>query len=151
MFALDFVRERLDLAQKLGATPIDAAVDPAETVRQATHGRGADCALEAVGHPSASRLAFDVVRPGGTIAACGVHTEAHFAFSPGEAYDKNLTYRAGRCPVRSHIEQAFDIAREADEQLASIISHRVSLEEGPRAYEMFDEKLEGCSKVLLVP
>ena len=29
-----------------------------------------------------------------------IHTETQFAFSPVEAYNKNLTYRAGRCPVR---------------------------------------------------
>ena len=33
-------------------------------------------------------------------AAAGVHCEPHFAFSPGAAYDKNLTYRAGHRPAR---------------------------------------------------
>ena len=69
-------------------------------VKEETERRGVDAVLEVVGSPEATRLAFDLVRAGGIVSAVGVHTEAQFAFSPVEAYDKNLTYRAGRCPAR---------------------------------------------------
>ena len=52
--------------------------------------------LEAVGSESAARLAVDLVRPGGVIAACGVHTDEHLAFSPAEAYDKKIIGKGGR-------------------------------------------------------
>src|SRR5262249_4519987 len=97
VFAIDRVPARLALAARAGAPPIDASrEDPVQLVRAATSGRGADAALEAVGSAESERLAIDLVRPGGTVAAVGVHAGATFAFTPPEAYDKNLTYRVGR-------------------------------------------------------
>jgi len=37
------------------------------------------------------------------------------------------------------------------EDFRRIITHRLPLSEGPRAYDMFDKKLDGCIKVLLYP
>ena len=34
---------------------------------------------------------------------------------------------------------------------ADIITHRLSLSEGKKAYELFDQKLDGCIKVILKP
>ncbi len=151
VFAVDSIAERLELAEAFGATPLDLAQAPAEAVLAATENRGADAVLEAVGSPGATRLAVDLVRPGGTVAAVGVHTEEHFAFSPVEAYDKNLTYRAGRCPVRPRLERMFEILESGRYDFDRIVSHRMPLSEGVRAYEIFDRKLEGCTKVLLRP
>jgi threonine dehydrogenase-like Zn-dependent dehydrogenase len=151
IFAVDVVPERLALAETFGATPIDArVVDPLAIVREATEERGADAVLEVVGSPEATRLAFDLVRPGGIISAVGVHTEAAFAFSPTEAYDKNLTYRAGRCPARSYIDRLLPLVRSQKYELASIVSHRLPLSEAPCGYRLFERKLEGCTKVLLL-
>jgi threonine dehydrogenase-like Zn-dependent dehydrogenase len=105
--------------------------------------------LEVVGSPDATRLAFDLVRPGGIVSAVGVHTEAQFAFSPVEAYDKNLTYRAGRCPARRYMERLLPLVREKKYDLASIVSHRLPLADAVRGYHLFERKLEGCTKVLL--
>ncbi|HJS74288.1 MAG TPA: zinc-binding dehydrogenase, partial [Vicinamibacteria bacterium] len=150
VFAVDVVPERLELAKRFGASPIDARrSDPREIVRDATEGRGADAVLEVVGSPEATRLAFDLVRPGGIVSAVGVHTEAHFAFSPVEAYDKNLTYRAGRCPARAYIEKLLPLVLQGKYDLASIVSHRLPLAEAARGYQLFERKLEGCTKVLL--
>ena len=151
VFAIDRVPERLEQARELGAEPVDfAAVSPPEVLRQATHGRGADGVVEAVGTPQATRAAVDLVRPGGTIAAVGVHNEPQFALSPGEAYDKNLTYVAGRCSARHYMDRVIPWLRDGVD-LSGIFSHRLSLEEGVHAYRIFDEKLEGCTKVLLKP
>ena len=151
VYAVDGVAERLELAAIFGARPVDLAGEPVERLREATDGRGADVVLEAVGSPQATRLAVDLVRPGGTISAVGVHTEEHFAFSPVEAYDKNLTYHAGRCPVRSRLERMLELAASGRYDLGKIVSHRMQLSESARAYEIFDQKLEGCTKVLLRP
>jgi threonine dehydrogenase-like Zn-dependent dehydrogenase len=150
IFAIDVVPERLALAERFGATPIDARqVDARVLVRYATEGRGADAVLEVVGSPEATRLAFDLVRPGGIVSAVGVHTESSFAFSPVEAYDKNLTYRAGRCPARPYIDRLLPLVRERKYDLGAVVSHRLPLAEAARGYEIFERKLEGCTKVLL--
>ncbi|HEY7699745.1 MAG TPA: alcohol dehydrogenase catalytic domain-containing protein, partial [Vicinamibacteria bacterium] len=124
IFAVDVLPERLALAEKFGAIAVDGrGSDPREVVREATEGRGADAVLEVVGSPEATRLAFELVRPGGIVSAVGVHTEAQFAFSPVEAYDKNLTYRTGRCPARSYMNRLLPLVREDKYRLGSIISH----------------------------
>lgn len=152
VFALDTVPERRALAEAFGAEALEPAVGEAvEAIREATEGRGADAVLEAVGTPDASRAAFDLARPGATVVAVGVHTEPRLAVTPEELYDKNLTYRAGRCPARSLLERALALVRSGRHPFERIVSHRMPLEEAPRAYEVFDRKLDGCTKAVLVP
>ena len=151
-FALDTVPERRALAERFGAVALDPGSQEAVTpLTDATAGRGADAVLEAVGSAAAGRLAWELVRPGGTISVVGVHTEERIAFSPAEAYDKNLTLRVGRCPARSMIGRVLPLLREGRHDVASIVSHRLPLAEGPRGYEMFDRKQDGCTKVVLTP
>jgi len=152
VFAVDRVASRLGFAERLGATAIDLdASDPTEVVREATDGRGADGVLEAVGNASAHRSALRLVRPGGTISVVGVHNEEQFAFTPTELYDRNLTYRVGRCPARSVAEQAIPLVRRRGFELEAVLTHRLALEQGPEAYELFDTKSDGCVKVALSP
>jgi threonine dehydrogenase-like Zn-dependent dehydrogenase len=152
ILAIDSVPERLRLARQLGARPLDfRAESPVDAVRELTEGRGADAVLEIVGSPAATRLAVDLVRPGGIVASVGVHTETQFAFTPVEAYDKNLTYRAGRCPARHYMERLLPLVEQGRFPLRSLVSHRLPLADGPRAYRLFDAKQDGCTKVLLKP
>ena len=152
VFAVDRVASRLQFAERLGATPIDLdAVDPVDVVREATGGRGADGVLEAVGNASAHRSALQLVRPGGTISVVGVHNEEQFAFTPTELYDRNLTYRVGRCPARSVAEQAIPLVRRRGAELEAVLTHRLPLDQGTEAYTLFDTKADGCVKVALSP
>lgn len=152
VYAIDGIDERLGLAAALGAVPINFhEVDPCSIVHEATAGRGVDAVLEAVGNSAAGRLAMGMARPGGTIMAAGVHTEREFAFTPMEAYDKNLTFRTGRCSARHYMERSLQLARSGRFPLASLISHHLPLEEGESGYRIFAEKLEGCTKVILIP
>ena len=152
MYAVDRVPERLELARRLGATTIDLdGEDPLSVVLDATAGRGADAVLEGVGNEPAHRLAYDLLRPGGTISVVGMHTEARFAFTPAETYDKNLTYRVGRCPARRMMEQLLPRVRSLAADPAAIITHRLPLADGVEAYRIFDEKRDGCVKVVLKP
>jgi threonine dehydrogenase-like Zn-dependent dehydrogenase len=116
--------------------------------RDATQGRGVDAVLECVGSPTSTRAAFELVRPGGVISAVGVHHEATFPFSPLEAYDRNLTYAIGRCPARAYADLLVEVARRHALTLALLVTHRVPLERGPEMYRVFDEKRDGCLKVV---
>ncbi len=152
IYAVDSIRERLVLAERFGAVPLNyQECDPVQVLREATEGRGADAVLEVVGHPTASELAIKMVRPGGIVASVGVHTEEHFEFSPAEAYDKNLTYKTGRCPARYYMDRLIPLVQEKKYDFASVISHRLPLHQGTKGYEIFDKKLDGCTKVALSP
>lgn len=148
LYAIDFVPERLALAKRFGAIPLNPG-DAKEEILNITNGRGADAVMEVVGSDKSLALAIDLLRPGGTISSVGVHTAPHFSFSPGDAYDKNLTYRSGRCPARYYSEK---LLREGVPQryaIEDIITHQFALNEGPKAYEIFDKKLDNCIKTVL--
>ncbi len=152
VFAIDSVEERLVKASNYGALPINFQTqNPIDVIQGMTQGRGADAVMEVVGSPSAQRLAVDLVRPGGIVSTVGVHTSDHFAFSPVEAYDKNLTFKIGRCPARHYMDKLSKIVLEKKYDLASIISHELSLSQGGEAYKIFDQKLDNSLKILLSP
>lgn len=147
VLALDTITSRLHLAGTLGATPVHAT-EQYEWVKEMTEGRGADAIIEAVGNESAQRLAFDLVRPGGIIATIGVHTTDHFVVKPADVYNKNITYKSGRCPARSLMETTLPIIASHQSLLSRLITHRMNLSEGPEAYEIFDQKKDGCIKII---
>lgn len=152
VFTLDFVAARRALAAANGAVAVDPGDEEAlQQLRDATDGRGVDVVLECVGSEAATATSFALVRAGGTIAAAGVHCEPHFAFSPGAAYDKNLTYRAGRCPARAMMDATMPLVASGAHDLGALFSHRMPFEEAPRGYEMFAAREAGCTKVLLQP
>ena len=150
LYAVDSIAERLTLAESCGAQPLDFSREDIKTVvEDVTEGRGADAVLEVVGSSAAQRLAMELIRPGGTIATVGVHTVSDFAFSPVEAYDKNLTFKIGRCPARHYLNRLVPLILKQDLGIRRVISHRLPLREGPRGYEIFDKKLENCTKAIL--
>ena len=152
LFAIDYIPERLEQAKEFGAVPLNPKlINVKEQILSATNGRGADAVMEVVGSPDALRLAIDLVRPGGTISSVGVHSAKSFSFSPGEAYDKNLVYKIGRCPAHYYAEK---LLREEIVQryaIENIITHRFALTDGARAYDMFDKKMNNCIKPVLLP
>jgi len=150
--AVDQIPTRLEAAGRFGAVPVDfSREDPVAVARDLSDGRGADGVVEAVGTPQATRMAADLLRPGGAIGAVGFHVEPHLALSPGEIYDRNLTYSGGRCPARAYMPRALDLARRDEALIGSLISHRLPLSEGVDAYRNFAERRPGWNKVVLIP
>jgi threonine dehydrogenase-like Zn-dependent dehydrogenase len=151
LFAVDPVPERLELAKRFGAVPLNpSTTNIKQEILENTGGRGADAIMEVVGSGETLKLAIDILRPGGIISSVGVHTAKHFSFSPGEAYDKNLIYKSGRCPARFYSEKL--LREEVPQRYAieDIITHQFSLDEGVTAYEVFDKKLDNCIKAVLL-
>mmetsp|Transcript_21256 Transcript_21256/g.63694 ORF Transcript_21256/g.63694 Transcript_21256/m.63694 type:complete len:329 (-) Transcript_21256:193-1179(-) len=155
LWAVDAVPERLAMAAKLGATPLDVAALGADgvvaEVRAATGGRGADAALELVGGGSPLRLAFDALRPGGALSSIGVNTDATLPFGPSETYDKNLRFSCGRCPARAMMPRLLPLAQAGDFDPTCIITHRLPLSQGVHGYDIFSRRADGCIKVVLDP
>lgn len=148
IIAVDPVESRRQLAESLGAIAIAPDAHPEQEIRRRTDGRGADGVLELVGMLQAQRQAYDWVRPGGVIATVGCHCDPQFAFSPVEAYDKNITYRTGRCPARHFMNELAPRMAESPIDLKPLMTHRFSLAEGRHAYDVFSNRREGCIKAL---
>ena len=74
IIAIDRMPQKLELAQQFGATDlIDATeVDPIETVRKMTAGRGADVTFEAAGVPQLQADCVEAARPGGKAVLVGL-------------------------------------------------------------------------------
>ncbi len=149
IFAIDFVKHRLEVAKQFGAIAIDDPAQAVEIVAQSTAGRGADAVMELVGLPAAQKLAFDVLRPGGIISTIGCHCEPHFAFSPVDAYDKNLTYRTGRCPARAIMNRLKQPALDGHfDELRQLFTHRFSISDCHDAYDVFANRQDNCIKAV---
>ena len=68
-------------------------------------------------------------------------------------FDKGITMRMGQCHVKHWTDDLLAIASEPDDTLGleTFATHHVSLEDAPEAYKMFQEKSDGCIKVVLKP
>ena len=104
IIAIDGVEARLKQAKDLGAHYTfnfqTEAEELSKKVKELTNGRGADTAMELVGHSDALELAFKNLRPWGNISSIGVHN-GEIPWTGNQAYGKNLRIQMGRCPVRS--------------------------------------------------
>lgn len=146
--AVDPVPERRALAAALGALALAPDSEAVRTIHALSDGRGADSVMEFVGLPAAQRLAWEVLRPGGVMAVIGCHSTG-FAFSPSEAYDKNLTYRSGRCPARHYMERLTErVVRELP-HITQVVTHRFAPSDCVRAYDVFAHQRDGCVKAIL--
>jgi len=151
VYAIDSAGYRLDVAKKLGAIPVRLENNTPEMIAELTHGIGFDSVLEAVGSPEAQMLAYEIVRPGGIIATVGVHTSSNFSFSPVDAYNKNITFKIGRCSARHYMEILMPKIEKWTNELNRVITHELPLNKGVDAYHIFDQKLDNCIKIILLP
>ncbi|MDQ6691882.1 MAG: zinc-binding dehydrogenase, partial [Candidatus Dormibacteraeota bacterium] len=121
----------------------------AKQVKAQTRGQGTDCSIECVGLSATIETALYSVRPGGTVSVVGVPEmlEGNFPFT--RVWWNNLTYTGGVCNVPAYMRQLLDLIAAGRLDPARIVSHRMSLDEGVTAYEMFDRR--EATKILLTP
>ncbi|KAF9890575.1 hypothetical protein FE257_005706 [Aspergillus nanangensis] len=141
LIAVDSVPSRLELARSLGAEPWNFQTDAEglrNRVKELTDGRGADVAIEVVGHSDALRMAFDIIRPWGRISSVGVHN-GEIPWTGNEAYAKNLQLQMGRCPVRSIFEDALDMLVKKQDTLNFMVEDIRPLSQAAQAYDDFNQ------------
>ncbi len=151
VISIDLEPDRLALAEASGAVPVNARErNPQSAVFERTGGRGADVVIEAVGTATAFEEALEVVRRGGRVVVVGVYASEVVQAQLGVWWARALDVRfTGLCPVHGVWERAMaEVRRRAIDPLP-LVSHRLSLEEAPKGYELFDERR--ATKVLLAP
>jgi 2-desacetyl-2-hydroxyethyl bacteriochlorophyllide A dehydrogenase len=151
ILAVDRVPERLAMAASLGATAIDASGDAATAVLEATHGRGADAVIEAVGADETIAMAMDLTRAGGVVSVVGVNLNFAFPFNMATAFMKNLTFRVGLVPVHELWPNLVPLVVSGKLDPDRVFTHRMALSEGAEAYEIFDARRDGVMKISLDP
>src|SRR4029077_19268966 len=90
----------------------------------------------------APRAAIKSARRGGTVSVSGVYGGEVDPMPMMEIFDRGLTMRFGQCHVRRWTDEIQELLQQDDDVLdvEGLATHRLSLEEAPAAYEMFQKK-----------
>ena len=102
---------------------------------------------------AALHSSIDAVRRGGTISLSGVYGGMASPMPLLKLFDKQIQLRMGQCNVRNWIDTLLPLVEDPSDPLGvdDLVTHRLPLDDGPEAYEMFQKKTDGCIKVVLDP
>ncbi len=178
VIAIDRVRERLQLAETFGQAETinyEESENVTEELKTRTGGRGPDACIDAVGleahgtgignfydqakqkmrletdRPYVLRQAIMACRKGGTLSIPGVYGGFVDKIPFGAAFAKGLTFKMGQTHVHRYLQPLLERIQKGEIDPSHIITHRLSLEDAPRAYKTFREKEDDCIKVVMNP
>ncbi|BCN59314.1 formaldehyde dismutase [Rhodococcus sp. Br-6] len=101
---------------------------------------------------AALEAAIDIVRRGGTVSIVGVYGGALDPLPMFKMFDKQIQFRMGQANVKRWVDDILPLLTDGDPLgVDTFATHRLSLDEAPRAYEIFQKKQDGAVKVLLEP
>jgi threonine dehydrogenase-like Zn-dependent dehydrogenase len=150
-----------------------AREDVNDRLKELTSGRGPDACIDAVGMeahgtdilskfeglkqnigmtkdvPVVLRQAIMACRKGGTISIPGVYAAYVNHLPLGAAFNKGLTFKMGQTHVQAFLPELYEYIDKGALDPSCIISHRLTLHEIPRGYEIFDTNREECTKVII--
>jgi threonine dehydrogenase-like Zn-dependent dehydrogenase len=177
VIAIDRFPERLQLAQTYAKAEIInyEEVDAGEALKEMTGGRGPDRCIDAVGleahgmgvegiydkakqavrletdRPEVLRQMMLACRKGGTLAIMGVYSGFVDKMPFGAAFNKGLTFKMGQMHGQRYIPLLVDHVLNGRLDPSQVLTHTMSLEQTPQAFEMFKQKQDGCIRVMLKP
>lgn len=176
VIAIDRFPYRLRMARDhAGAETINyAETDVQAELKEMTAGRGPDACIDAVGmeahHPNPAMFAYDrgkqavrsaggrpfalreavlACRSGGTVSVVGVYGGFIDKFPIGALMNRSLTMRTGQCHVQRYTRPLLDRIRLGEIDPSFLISHRMPLTDAAQGYEIFRDKQDDCTKVVL--
>jgi 2-desacetyl-2-hydroxyethyl bacteriochlorophyllide A dehydrogenase len=150
VLCVDRVRERLELATKLGASlVVDNANQDLLAAGVELCPDGFDVVLEMVGAEATMVQALDLARRGGRVVLVALpHGSAEFDFE--RLYRKELTMAATRLYAGDFAE-AIPLIAEGRVAVGPLITHRFPLGEGAQAMSLPGEKPAEAIKVMVRP
>jgi threonine dehydrogenase-like Zn-dependent dehydrogenase len=101
--------------------------------------------------PTALRQALLACRNGGTVSIPGVYGGFLDKVPFGAVVNKALTVRSGQTHVQRYMRPLLELIERGSIDPSFVVTHRLRLEEAPRAYRMFRDKQDSCIKVVLKP
>ncbi len=152
----DLYPERHAVAAQYGLTnPLFAADDVVAKCKAATHGRGVDVVLVAVGSDSLISLGMDAVRPGGRVMLFASTQHGTAAFDPAAVCmdEKTLmgSYSASIAIQEAGVNLVFEGFRDGSLNLIKLISHRFSLEDCVEGVRLASNPQPDSMKIVFKP
>jgi len=143
---------RLEIAKQYGAslTINSNNVDPVNLIKDMTNGLGAHKTIECVGTSECLQQCYDMIRPGGTVSIIGLFWET-FPLNITDFFLRNLKLTGGVAPAFSYIPTLLPHIESGKLDPTKVISHRVSLDDVPKGYQMMDSRSENAIKVIFNP
>ncbi len=155
--------------------------NPVQQIKDQRKGRGVDKGVDAVGYQATiagSSVAggeqdeapnivlnqlIDVVNPTGALGIPGLYVPSDpsgvnenakrgsLLIDFGRLFEKGLRLGTGQCNVKQYNAYLRDLIIAGRAKPSFVVSHDVPLENAPEAYEKFDKRIEGYTKVILKP
>lgn len=96
---------------------------------------------------------IDAVRRGGTVSLSGVYAGDADILPMKTLFDKQISMRMGQCNVKNWIDDILPLVEDPSDPLGvmDLTTHHAALEDAPDLYRTFQEKKDGCIKVVLHP
>jgi threonine dehydrogenase-like Zn-dependent dehydrogenase len=177
VIVIDRLPERLAMAERyIDAETIDfATADVAAELRERTGGRGPDVCIEAVGmeavsadgqdvydkaerrlrprreRPVAVREAVYSCRKGGSVFVLGVFCGLADRFPLGALMNKGLTFAGARQHGQRYIPMLLKRIAGGELSTRQLATHEMPLEDGPKGYDIFKNRKDGCVRVAFRP
>lgn len=176
VISIDHRPARLALAAAAGAETLNfETVDVMAALAETTGGRGPDRCIDAVGmeahgmaidniidrgkqavmlgtdRPHVLRQAIVACRKGGTISMPGVYGGMLDKLPMGAFMNKGLTLKSGQTHMHRYMQPLLERIDKGEIKPDVIISHRLSLEEAPGAYDSFLNKQDEFTKIVMQP
>jgi threonine dehydrogenase-like Zn-dependent dehydrogenase len=177
VIAIDNIPFRLRMAKEEGgAETINFDEENVlETLKEMTGGRGPDACIEAVGmeahghgvqyvydrvkqatmmetdRPIALREAIMACRNGGTLSVAGVFGGFIDKVPFGSLMNRSLTVKTGQTHVQRYTHTLLERVQRGEIDPSFVITHRLRLEEAPEGYEVFNQRVDDCMKVVMTP
>jgi glutathione-independent formaldehyde dehydrogenase len=175
VYVVDKVESRLKIAEDMGAIPVNfTEKDPVEFIVEDTQG-GTDKGIDAVGYQAQAgegkeetpavvlNQLVHTVRATGRLGIVGLYVpsdpgapnedaaEGRLLFEVGKFFEKGQTMGTGQADVKRYNRYLRDLIVAGRAEPSFVVSKELPLDEAPDAYEKFDNREEGYSKVLLHP
>lgn len=176
VIAIDHHPGRLKLAEEGGAETLNfKTVNVLEALKDLTGGIGPDACIDAVGmeahgmtldnmidfakkfagvgtdRPHALREAILACRKGGTVSIPGVYGGLLDAIPFGAAMNKGLTFKMGQTHMRRYMRPLLERIEAGEIDPSFLISHRLPLSQAAQGYQMFKDRQNEVTKIVLTP
>ncbi|KAF9254244.1 GroES-like protein [Marasmius fiardii PR-910] len=176
VYVIDRVPERLAKAKDIGCVPVDFSKgDPVEAVLKLRGGKEVDRGVDAVGYQATTsdgkteqpnivlESLIRIVRPTGGLGIPGLYVpsdpgapdsssaKGYISFPFGKLFEKGLSIGTGQCNVKAYNRYLRDLIISGKAKPSFVVSHNLSLDQATDAYDKFDRRVDGYTKVLLHP